>query len=198
MNDVNPFRRLRAVPDEQAASPDALLAAASRGDEAAFGDLYDALAGIVHGVVLRVVRDPAMAQEVTQEVFVELWRLAPRFDASRGSASGWASTIAHRRAVDRVRSEQARRSREEIDASRRTAPYDEVSEAVEDHDDRSLVRTTALKDEEGGAWKAPVCKSIPWVHFATISFRKRWATRDASDPLGEPGNERFRSRRSGK
>ena len=142
MNDVNPFRRLRAVPDEQAASPDALLAAASRGDEAAFGDLYDALAGIVHGVVLRVVRDPAMAQEVTQEVFVELWRLAPRFDASRGSASGWASTIAHRRAVDRVRSEQARRSREEIDASRRTAPYDEVSEAVEDHDDRSLVRTS--------------------------------------------------------
>ena len=150
MNDVNPFRRLRAVPDEQAVSPDSLLAAAARGDERAFGDLYDALAGTVHGIVLRVVRDPAMAQEVTQEVFVELWRLAPRFDASLGSAAGWASTIAHRRAVDRVRSEQARRSREEVDASKQAVPFDEVSEAVEDRDDRSLVRTSldALTEQQ--------------------------------------------------
>lgn len=150
MNDVNPFRRLRAVPDEQAVSPDSLLAAAARGDERAFGDLYDALAGTVHGIVLRVVRDPAMAQEVTQEVFVELWRLAPRFDASRGSAAGWASTIAHRRAVDRVRSEQARRAREEVDASKQAVPFDEVSEAVEDRDDRSLVRTSldALTEQQ--------------------------------------------------
>ena len=150
MNDVNPFRRLRAVPDEQAVSPDSLLAAAARGDERAFGDLYDALAGTVHGIVLRVVRDPAMAQEVTQEVFVELWRLAPRFDASRGSAAGWASTIAHRRAVDRVRSEQARRAREEVDALKQAVPFDEVSEAVEDRDDRSLVRTSldALTEQQ--------------------------------------------------
>lgn len=142
MNDVNPFRRLRAVPDDEAASPDSLLVAAARGDEAAFGALYDAIAATVHGVVLRVVRDPAIAQEVTQEVFVELWRLAPRFEPARGSASGWAATIAHRRAVDRVRSEQARRRREDADAARRPVPYDDVTEAVEDLDDRSLVRAS--------------------------------------------------------
>lgn len=142
MNDVNPFRRLRAVPDEQPVSADSLLASAARGDERAFGDLYDALAATVHGIVVRVVRDPAIAQEVTQEVFVELWRLAPRFDVDRGSAAGWASTIAHRRAVDRVRSEQARRSREEVDASKQAVPFDEVSEAVEDRDARSLVRSS--------------------------------------------------------
>ncbi|MEM7285721.1 MAG: ECF RNA polymerase sigma factor SigK [Actinomycetota bacterium] len=139
MNDVNPFRRLRAVPEEQVATPESFLAAAALGDERAFGDLYDSLAATVHGVVVRVVRDPAIAQEVTQEVFVELWRLAPRFDPARGSAAGWASTIAHRRAVDRVRSEQARRTREEVDASQRSVPYDEVVEEVEDRADKSLV-----------------------------------------------------------
>ena len=132
MNDVNPFRRLRAVPDQRGPDPESALVAAARGDERAFGDFYDAVAATVHGIVLRVVRDPSMAQEVTQEVFVEVWRLAPRFDPQRGSAVSWASTIAHRRAVDRVRSEQSRRDREAAEASRANIPYDEVTEAVEE------------------------------------------------------------------
>ena len=83
-----------------------LLSRAGRGDQVAFAELYDALAPLLHGVVLKVVRDPAQSEEVTQEAFVELWRLAPRFDASRGSVRSWAATLAHRRAIDRVRSEQ--------------------------------------------------------------------------------------------
>ncbi len=85
----------------------ALLRRAARGDEAAFAELYDATAARLHGLVLRVVRDPAQADEVTQEAFLEVWRGAARFDESRGSVLSWMLTIGHRRAVDRVRSAES-------------------------------------------------------------------------------------------
>lgn len=81
------------------------------GDQTAFAALYDQLVPTVFGVVHRVLRDPAQAEEVTQEVFVEIWRQAPRFDIGRSGVRTWAVMIAHRRAVDRVRSEQAHRDR---------------------------------------------------------------------------------------
>ena len=89
-----------------------LVLRAARGDEAAFADLYDDVSPLVWGIVSRVLRNRAQAEEVVQEVFLDLWRQAPRFDPQRGSARGWAATIAHRRAVDRVRSEEAARLRE--------------------------------------------------------------------------------------
>ena len=94
-----------------------LLRRAGRGDQSAFADLYDALSPLVYGVVLKVVRDPSHAEEVAQEVFVELWRLAARFDGTKGNAKTWAATLAHRRAIDRVRSEQASRVRQDRDAN---------------------------------------------------------------------------------
>ncbi len=90
------------------------------GDERAFAELYDALAGTVYGTVKRVLRDPAMSEEVAQEVFVELWRTAARFDPARASVSTWAVTIARRRAVDRVRAEQSHRNRIERAGQRRS------------------------------------------------------------------------------
>jgi RNA polymerase sigma-70 factor, ECF subfamily len=89
-----------------------LLALVARGDHRAFELVHARLAGPVYGLVRQVLRDPAQSEEVTQEVLLEVWRPASRFDPARGSANAWAMTIAHRRAVDRVRSENAGSRRE--------------------------------------------------------------------------------------
>lgn len=117
-----------------------LLRRAGRGDQAAFAEFYDVLSPLVHGVVLKVVRDPSHAEEVTQEVFVELWRLAARFDGTKGSARSWAATLAHRRAIDRVRSEQASRDRQERDAAAAPRDHDMVEAEVETTLDQARVR----------------------------------------------------------
>lgn len=99
----------RGVPSST--DPTMLIEGVRQGDQTAFASLYDLLAPSVYGTVLRVLRDPAMSEEVTQEVFVELWRTAGRFDPERAAVSTWAVTIARRRAVDRVRREQSQRDR---------------------------------------------------------------------------------------
>jgi RNA polymerase sigma-70 factor (ECF subfamily) len=91
---------------------DALLTRAGRGDEAALGQLYDQMGSAVFGLARRIIRDPSRAEEVTQEVFVQVWQSATRFDSSRGSARSWLLTLAHRRAVDAVRHDQAASDRE--------------------------------------------------------------------------------------
>jgi RNA polymerase sigma-70 factor (ECF subfamily) len=108
---VSNTARMSAAGDVNA-DPGALMGRIARGDESAFAELYDLLAPTVYGVVLRIVRDRSQAEEVTQEAFVEVWRQAARFDGARGGVRGWAVTIARRRAVDRVRSEQSRRERQ--------------------------------------------------------------------------------------
>lgn len=118
-----------------------LLTEVGRGDEAAFRELYDHIARWVYGVVLRVVRNPSQSEEVTQEVMVEIWRTATRFDADRGSGKAWVMTMAHRRAVDRVRSAQASTNRDERVALQDYQPArDEVAEQVELNLDRQRVR----------------------------------------------------------
>jgi RNA polymerase sigma-70 factor, ECF subfamily len=135
------IRRASARADDFAHDPlGRLLASAGRGDQAAFGELYDALCSTVHGVVLRVVRDPSQADEVTQEVFVELWRLAARYDAERGSVRSWAVTVAHRRAVDRVRSEQSRRDRVARSVALAEPDVDLASDPVVDRAGREFDR----------------------------------------------------------
>ncbi|MET9519047.1 sigma-70 family RNA polymerase sigma factor [Streptomyces sp. NPDC002994] len=108
-----------------------VVARVAGGDQEAFATLYDAIAGPVYGLVLKVLRDPAQSEEVAQEVMVEVWRTATRFRPDQGSVMTWVMTMAHRRAVDRVRSEQAATAREQRTAVReRTPDYDQVSEEV--------------------------------------------------------------------
>ncbi|CAN5369946.1 ECF RNA polymerase sigma factor SigK [soil metagenome] len=108
-----------------------LLAASARGDERAFADLYDQTSSRVYGMVLRVIRDAAQAAEVTQDVYLEVWRQSARFDPSRSAVMPWLLMIAHRRAVDRVRSAQSAVVRDSKYAELNTErPYDSVSEQV--------------------------------------------------------------------
>ncbi|MFZ4275227.1 sigma-70 family RNA polymerase sigma factor [Streptomyces arboris] len=118
-----------------------LLVRVARGDQEAFAKVYDAVSGPVLGLVRSVLRDPAQSEEVAQEVLVEVWRTAPRFQSSRGSAMNWVLTLAHHRAVDRVRSAEASAAREHKAALLdRTPAFDEVSEQVETRLEREQVR----------------------------------------------------------
>ncbi len=115
------------APGEGTAGLAELLRRASRGDEAAFADLYDRTSTKVYGLARRVVRDPAQAEEVAQETYLAVWRQAARYDPAQGGPLAWILTIAHRRAVDRVRSAESARERDlRFDGS----DYDMVAETV--------------------------------------------------------------------
>ncbi|MFE2628307.1 sigma-70 family RNA polymerase sigma factor [Streptomyces sp. NPDC059374] len=111
------------------------------GDQEAFATVYDAVAGSVLGVARAVLRDQAQSEEVAQEVLVEVWRTAPRYRPERGTAINWILTLAHRRAVDRVRSVEAAAARDTKAALLAHQPaYDEVTEQVENRLEQEQVR----------------------------------------------------------
>ena len=132
--------RSEQEPAERAdADLDTLLTHVAKGDQAAFEALYDQLGASVYGLIRRVLRNPSQAEEVTQEVLLEVWRTASRFDPARGSAATWMLTIAHRRAIDRVRAEEAATAREQRTAEV-PAATDEVAETVEASMDAERLR----------------------------------------------------------
>lgn len=128
-----------------------LMEQVALGDHAAFSALYDLIAPEVYGLILRVLRDPAQSEEVAQEALVTVWRDAPRYDRARGSVLTWALTIAHRRAVDRVRSSSAARAREELvgrrDLATTASPASDLAETRLDHAQvgRALAQLTDIQ-----------------------------------------------------
>jgi RNA polymerase sigma-70 factor (ECF subfamily) len=127
--------------DARRPEAEALLLRTARGDHAAFESLLRQFAPLVYGIALRVCEDRALAEEVAQETFLDLWRSAARYDSAQGSAQAWVVTITHRRAVDCVRVEHSRARRER--QSKSLLPlidFDEVSEAVEERSERALLR----------------------------------------------------------
>ena len=119
-----------------------LLLRSARGDEGAFAAFYDATASRVYGLTRRLTRSPELAAEVVQEVYLMAWQQAARFDPSRGSVTAWLSTLAHRRAVDRIRQVVQERGREQTYESRRVgAPMDATWQEVEQDMETRDVRT---------------------------------------------------------
>ena len=160
-----------------------LLAQVARGDHAAFELVYSELAGPVYGMVRHVLRDPAQSEEVAQEVLLEIWRIASRFDPAKGSPAAWALTIAHRRAVDRVRSETASSRRQEKAATDHNALEDDVADVVAATLDGQRVRRcldglTELQRESiklayYGGYSYPQVAGLLGVALGTVKTRIR-------------------------
>jgi RNA polymerase sigma-70 factor (ECF subfamily) len=174
---------------------DHALLASARGDAQAFATLYDLCSPSVYGLIRRILRDRAQSDEVMQEVMLEVWRLAPRFDPQRGSASAWIMTIAHRRAVDRVRAEVAERGRLERAGSQAPTAGVSVQEDVVDDLDRQRVRSAlaGLTDLQrsslelayfGGLTQTEIAALLD-VPLGTVKTRIRDGLIRLRDALGE-------------
>jgi RNA polymerase sigma-70 factor (ECF subfamily) len=113
-------------------TPEERLARIATGDKRAFAELYDATASRIYGLVRRLLIDPAQSEEVTQEIYLEIWQTAGKYKVERGSAMSWMLTMAHRRAVDRVRASQSSRERDsKVGIRDYDREYDQVAEHVE-------------------------------------------------------------------
>lgn len=176
-------------------TPDELLPRVAQGDQTAFAELYDQTAPRVLGLVKRLLKDHAQSEEVTQEVFLEIWQNATRFDSGRGSAASWMLTMAHRRAVDRIRASQAGRDRDlKIGVRDLETDYDSVTESVEiriEHErvERALGRLTELQRQAvklayyGGLSHSEVAKLLD-VPIGTVKTRLRDGMIRLRDEMG--------------
>lgn len=141
LSDADPESHVDQRSRDQPESLEDQLAQVALGSELAFESVYRRVSTPVYGLIRRVLRDEAQSQEVSQEVLLYVWREASRYDERRGSGLAWVMTIAHRRAVDRVRHERTRSERQRWAAAReRQTPHDSVGEEVQDQLDKEAVR----------------------------------------------------------
>ena len=180
---------------EQPVSKETLLARIADGDQGAFSALYDEVAPRVLGLIRRLVVDHSQSEEVAQEVFLEIWQTASRFDPSKGGAATWMLTMAHRRAVDRIRSSQSSRDRDTKIGIRDFAlEYDHVAESVEvkiEHErvSQAMTRLTELQRQAvslayyGGYSHSEVAAMLK-VPIGTVKTRLRDGMIRLRDELG--------------
>jgi RNA polymerase sigma-70 factor, ECF subfamily len=170
------------------------MQATARGDEAALAGLYDALSPAVFGLAKRVVRDPSRAEEITQDVFLSVWRFATRFDPAKGSARTWILTLTHRRAVDVVRADAAASRREQRAGAAHDTPYDtvleEASSRLEGEQVRDCLETLTDLQRESvllayyGGYTYPEVSTLLDVKLPTVKTRMRDGLIRLRDCLG--------------
>ncbi|TFD66772.1 sigma-70 family RNA polymerase sigma factor [Cryobacterium ruanii] len=177
------------------ATKEELLGRVAHGDQSAFGELYDQIAPRVLGLVKRLLVDHAQSEEVTQEIFLEVWQSASRYEPTRGGASTWILTMAHRRAVDRIRSSQAGRDRDaKIGIRDLAVAYDHVVETVEvriEHErvEKAMTRLTQLQRQAvslayyGGFSHSEVAEMLH-IPLGTVKTRLRDGLIRLRDELG--------------
>jgi RNA polymerase sigma-70 factor, ECF subfamily len=176
---------------------DALLRRIARGDRDAFAAFYDHTKTRVYGLVTRVLRDSGYSEETTQEVYLEVWRTAAEYDSAKGSALAWLLTMAHRRAVDRVRSEEAGSRRESRYGAATVEPASDVvadSAIAGDERRRVIECLAALTDAQrqcielayyDGLTYAEVSQRLA-ANLSTIKSRMRDALRGLRNCLEVP------------
>lgn len=180
---------------DKPATKETMLAQIATGDQAAFAALYDEISPRVFGLIRRLLVDHAQSEEVTQEVFLEIWQNASRYEPSKGGASTWILTMAHRRAVDRVRASQSSRDRDVRIGIRDHSPdYDTVAETIEiriEHErvEKAMQRLTELQRQAvslayyGGYSHSEVATMLS-VPIGTVKTRLRDGMIRLRDELG--------------
>ncbi|MGL4305293.1 MAG: ECF RNA polymerase sigma factor SigK [Mycobacteriaceae bacterium] len=162
-----PTAELRQQRVSEASELAALLEATAVGDQSAFALLYDRTSSRVYGMALRVLRDVNLAEDTTQEVFLQVWRSASNYNALQGAPLAWLMTIAHRRAVDRVRSEQSGSDRESVyGAVMQDSVHDIVLESVTQRLESEAV-TTCLKTLTEAQWE-----SVQLAYYRGLTYRE--------------------------
>ncbi len=161
-----------AVLERRFGSQEAVLVARiAAGDDGALASLYDRFASLVHGIALRVTCDRGLAEEVVQDVFVNLWERPGTFDPDRGSVRAWLATLAHRRAVDRVRSSERSRRRDQAsaDAARDVAGVDVAAEGeAADLSARLWAAVDALPEDQRAAVRLAYAEGRTYREVARI------------------------------
>lgn len=155
--------------------PNVLIDRVALGDEHAFANLYEIIVGPIFGIVTRILRDHARSEEVTQEILLEIWLKAAQFSAQGGNVMSWATTIAHRRAIDRVRYEQAACNREDL------AEQLEIRRPVDD-----VVETTMAKLEQRQVRKALGSLTELQRQSIVLAYYENYSCREVSEALDTP------------
>jgi len=176
-------------------SIETLLRDVAEGNRAAFAEMYDRISSRVMGLVTRLLRDRAQSEEVTQEVFLEIWQQASKFDANRGSGMAWVLTMAHRRAIDRIRASQKSHERDlKIGIRDMERDFDNVSESVEirvenERVKNAMSRLTSLQREAVilayyGGYSHNEMADILGIPLGTVKTRLRDGMIRLRDELG--------------
>jgi RNA polymerase sigma-70 factor (ECF subfamily) len=192
---IEPLEYRSMTAPRYGADLDSLLRQVARHDAEAFAGFYDHTKARVYGLITRVLRDSGYSEEATQEVYLEVWRTAAAFDPSKGSALSWLLTMAHRRAIDRVRAEQSAGQRESrYGAATVERPSDLVADSAIAADERRRVTACldSLTDVQrqcidlayyGGLTYSEVSQRLS-ANLSTIKSRMRDALRGLRNCLG--------------